>query len=26
METTIIRMFTNEEKQDVVSWAFRAVK
>ena len=26
METTAIRMFSNEEKQDVVSWAFQAVK
>jgi uncharacterized OB-fold protein len=26
METTTLTMFTNEEKQDVVTWAFRAVK
>ena len=26
METTTLRLFTNEEKQDVVTWAFRAVK
>jgi uncharacterized protein len=26
METTILEMFTNEEKQQVVTWAFRAVK
>ncbi len=26
METTTLSMFTNEEKQDVVTWAFRAVK
>ena len=26
METIIFPMFTNEEKQDVVTWAFRAVK
>ena len=26
METTTLSMFSNEEKQDVVTWAFRAVK
>ena len=26
METTTLTMFTNEEKQKVVTWAFRAVK
>ncbi len=26
METTILSMFANEEKQEVVTWAFRAVK
>ena len=26
METVTLRMFTNDEKQDVVTWAFRAVK
>ena len=26
METTTLRMFSNEEKQDVVTWAFQAVK
>ena len=26
METTTLTMFQNEEKQDVVTWAFRAVK
>jgi len=26
METTTLSMFTNEEKQEVVTWAFRAVK
>jgi len=26
METTTLTMFTNEEKQEVVTWAFRAVK
>jgi uncharacterized protein len=26
METTILEMYTNEEKQQVVTWAFRAVK
>ena len=26
METVAFRMFTNDEKQDVVTWAFRAVK
>ncbi len=26
METTTLTMFANEEKQDVVTWAFRAVK
>ncbi len=26
METTTLSMFTNEEKQAVVTWAFRAVK
>jgi len=26
METTTLTMFTNDEKQDVVTWAFRAVK
>jgi uncharacterized OB-fold protein len=26
METTTLTMFTNEEKQHVVTWAFRAVK
>ena len=26
METTTLSMFTNEEKQDVVTWAFRAAK
>ncbi len=26
METTTLRLFSNEEKQDVVTWAFRAVK
>ncbi|SHO43838.1 Uncharacterized OB-fold protein, contains Zn-ribbon domain [Desulfopila aestuarii DSM 18488] len=26
METTILEMFTNEEKQQVVTWAFKAVK
>ena len=26
METTTLTMFSNEEKQDVVTWAFRAVK
>ncbi|MGB5986289.1 MAG: OB-fold domain-containing protein [Desulfobacterales bacterium] len=25
METTTLSMFTNDEKQDVVTWAFRAV-
>ena len=26
METTTLRLFTNDEKQDVVTWAFQAVK
>jgi uncharacterized OB-fold protein len=26
METVTLRMFSNDEKQDVVTWAFRAVK
>ena len=26
METTTLTMFSNEEKQEVVTWAFRAVK
>jgi uncharacterized OB-fold protein len=26
METISLRMFTNDEKQDVVTWAFRAVE
>ncbi len=26
METVTLRMFTNDEKQDVVTWAFRDVK
>ncbi len=26
METTTLSMYTNEEKQDVVTWAFRAVQ
>ena len=26
METTTLSMFTNEEKQEVVTWAFRAAK
>jgi uncharacterized OB-fold protein len=26
METTTLSMFTNEEKQDVVTWAFKAVQ
>ena len=26
METITLRMFTNDEKQDVVTWAFRAVE
>ena len=26
METTTLTMFSNDEKQDVVTWAFRAVK
>ena len=26
METTTLSMFTNEEKQDVVTWAFKAVR
>ena len=26
METVTLTMFTNDEKQDVVTWAFRAVK
>jgi uncharacterized protein len=26
METTTLSMFTNEEKQEVVTWAFRAVQ
>ncbi len=26
METTTLRLFSNEEKQDVVTWAFRPVK
>ena len=26
METVTLRLFTNDEKQDVVTWAFRAVK
>ena len=26
METTTLTMFTNEEKQEVVTWVFRAVK
>lgn len=26
METTTLRLFSNEEKQDVVTWAFQAVK
>ena len=26
METTTLRLFTNDEKQEVVTWAFQAVK
>jgi uncharacterized OB-fold protein len=26
METTLLEMFVNEEKQQVVTWAFQAVK
>ncbi|OEU49540.1 MAG: hypothetical protein BA862_08095 [Desulfobulbaceae bacterium S3730MH12] len=26
METTILDMYTNEEKQQVVTWAFKAIK
>ena len=26
METTTLTMYTNEEKQEVVTWAFRAAK
>lgn len=26
METTLLRLFSNEEKQDVVTWAFKSVK
>jgi len=26
METVTLKLFTNDEKQDVVTWAYRAVK